>query len=301
MKYKIEGDINFYETLFNSLDCDSDDEELMCKISGFPLQDKAVTLECKHKFNYEPLFKEINKQKYEFKTYDTYSLPIKEQIKMRELKIDYYIKCPYCRNIQFTLLPYYEELGLKKLYGINSLENKNVKNKEYGSFGSDNYEVSYYGITFKKGVCCQTNNNTVCLSKYVACIPNTEIPYCTFHYKSGLKKYKLEEKQKKIEEKKKQKDDILNARQKLFEERNILRAEKGLTPLKNLPKFKPIIENIIKPGEPIGQYVPDDEQNTDIGCKMILKTGPNKGKACGCKKIIENNLCKRHLATKINN
>jgi hypothetical protein len=291
MKYKVEGDINFYETLINSLDNDSDDEELLCKISGFPLEQNVVTLECNHKFNYNALYKEINKQKYEFKTYDTYSLPTKDQLKMKELKIDYYIKCPYCRNVQFTILPYYEELGLKKVYGINSLENTYGSYKEYGS---KDYEVTYYGITFKKGTCCENENNFICKSKYVAFLPDTELSYCTFHYRSGLKKYKLKEKKQKLEEKKKQKEETLVARQKLFEEKNILRAEKGLPPLKTLPRIKPVIENIIEPGQPIGQYIPEDEQNKIVGCKMILKTGPNKGKPCGCKKITENNQCKRH-------
>ena len=40
------------------------------------------------------------------------------------------------------------------------------------------------------------------------------------------------------------------------------------------------VENIVHPAEPIGEYVPDTN-NTDtleVGCKSILKTGPNKGK-----------------------
>jgi hypothetical protein len=289
MKYIVEGDINFYETLIKSLDNESDDEELLCKISGFPLEENVVTLECNHKFNYYALYNEINKQKYEFKTYETFSLPSKDQLKMRELKVDYFIKCPYCRNVQFTILPYYEEMGLKKLYGINSLDytHKNV-------YGTNDYEVHYYGIKFKKGICCENENNFICKSKYVAFIPNTELSYCTFHYRNCLKKYKLKEKQQKLDEKKKQKDESLVARQKLFEEKNLVRAEKGLPPLKTLPRIKPVLKNIIEPGQPIGQYIPEDEQNTIVGCKMILKTGPNKGKPCGCKKIKENNLCKRH-------
>jgi hypothetical protein len=309
MKYKLEGDINFYDSLIKSLDndSDSDDEDLLCKISGIPLEDKMVILECNHKFNYEALYKEINKQKFEFKTYDTYSLPIKEQLKMRELKVDYFIKCPYCRNIQFTILPYYEELGLKKIYGINSLENK----KEYGTYGTKDYEVYYYGRKFKKGICSHTDTNYICNNNFVASVPNSENPqlfYCPYHFRAGLKKYNLKEKQKKIEEKNKLKEESLVARQKLFEEKNLLRASKGLPPLKCLPKLKQVIENVIKPGEPIGQYIPEVEANsstntntntnTNLICKMILKTGPNKGKECGCKKIVENNLCKRHLLIK---
>ena len=295
MKYKIEGDINFYDTLLQSLDEDSDDEELMCKISGSPLNKYTVTLECNHKFNYDALYKEICRQKFDFKTYDIYLLSKKEQLKMRDLKVDYFIKCPYCRSAQFNILPYYEELGLEKIYGVNVLERK-YSNYNYKISVSDDYEVTYYGITFKKGNCCESENNFVCKSKYVAFIPNTELSYCTFHYKSALKKYKLQEKQKKLEEKKKQKEDILVARQKLLEEKNVQRAEKGLPPLKTLPRIKPVIENVISQGQPIGQYVPDTEdvKQIETGCKMILKTGPNKGKICGCKKIYKDELCKRH-------
>ena len=33
---------------------------------------------------------------------------------------------------------------------------------------------------------------------------------------------------------------------------------------------------------------------TQSGCVQILKSGPNKGKPCGCK-IFTDNMCKRHL------
>lgn len=302
MVYKIEGDINFYESLINSLDEDSDDDELLCKISGYPLENNVVTLECNHKFNYKPLYKEICKQKFDFKTYDFHLLSKKEQIKMMDLKIDFFIKCPYCRSAQFNILPYYEELDLQQIYGVNSLDKKYSKYK-IGDSDKQISEINYYGITFKKGICCETENNFTCKGvKFVACLPNTELSYCTFHYKSGLKKYKLQQKQKKIDEKKKQKEEILNARVKLLEEKNLQRVEKGLAPLKSLPRIKPVIENIISPGLPIGQYSPDAEDVKQIktGCKMILKTGPNKGTSCGCKKIYKDDLCKRHTPT-INN
>lgn len=297
MKYIVEDDINFYEKLLQSLDDDSDDEELICKISGLPMDKYSVKLECNHKFNYDALYKEICKQKFDFKTYDVYSLSKKDQLKMRELKVDYFIKCPYCRKVQYNILPYYEELKLDEIYGINSLNDK-LRNRLFVN------EYTYYGNIFKKGLTCnECSNKKICLSLYVACIPNTNLCYCTFHYRSGLKKYKLNEKQKKIDEKKKQKEDILIARKKLFEEKNKLRAEKGLPPLKCLPRLKNVIENVVSPGQPIGQYIPDSEvvinnsqviNNSELGCKMILKTGPNKGKICGCKKIFKDNLCKRH-------
>ena len=83
-KYTIEGNINFYDELYKSLDssddeikCDDEnkgDDEIKgdheitgnyemneCQITGLPLGDKSVTLECKHNFNYIPLYREICK------------------------------------------------------------------------------------------------------------------------------------------------------------------------------------------------------------------------------------------------
>ena len=75
-KIIIEGNINFYDELYKTLNEDSDDENNLCQITGLPLETNAITLECKHKFNYEPLYKEIYKQKYVFKTYENYLLDI---------------------------------------------------------------------------------------------------------------------------------------------------------------------------------------------------------------------------------
>ena len=62
-KYLIEGGIDFYSELYKSLDdnnndADNDDENI-CLITNAPLMEKFVTLKCKHKFNYVPLFKDI--------------------------------------------------------------------------------------------------------------------------------------------------------------------------------------------------------------------------------------------------
>ena len=77
----------------------------------------------------------------------------------------------------------------------------------------------------------------------------------------------------------------------LFEEKNIERVAKGLPPLKHLPVLKKKVENVIEQqNQPIPQYVPEENE----GCHAILKSGPNKGKQCGCKKLEANGLCKRH-------
>jgi hypothetical protein len=298
-KYTIEGNIDFQTELYKLLDEDSDDEETLCQISGVPLTEKYITLECNHKFNYTALYKEIFKQKFVFKTYNPNLLTKKDQLKIRNSKIDYFIKCPYCRNIQFTLLPYYEELELEEIYGINSINEELVDEDETYEDNSPiaqpniDHTFKMYGVDFKFGDCCEKINNfgDMCKSYYSTTIPDTQLSYCSYHYRQGLIKHKKSERKILYQKKmliKKEKEDKLIEKKKLLEEINVERALKGLSQLKRLP-IKNMIEtnniNVIKP------YIPEEDV---IVCKTILKTGPNKGNVCGCKKIIDNGLCMRH-------
>ena len=305
LKYTIEGNINFQDELYKLLDIDSDDEDKLCQITGVQLTDKHVILECNHHFNYDALYKEIYKQKYEFKTYDTTTFSKNDKQKFKDSSLDYYIKCPYCRNIQFTILPYYEELGLKKIYGINSLD-KTLPNSMiiYGSScnvlpmdESNNYTYKLYGTIFKKGKCCGENSSgDECKHKYVSLISQTQLYYCRFHYKETITSIKMSEKKKimdaKLESKlaaKKEYEDNLNVKKKLLEETNAERVKNGLLPLKRL---RTKVENIVEHQDHVIQeYISEEEPE---GCSEILKTGINKGKLCGCKKIENNGLCKRH-------
>ena len=311
--YKIEGNISFYDELFKSLDDESVNDEEVCQITGLPLEDKHVVLECKHKFNYLALYKELCRQKFDFKTYEFHLLTKKEQINIKNSNLDYFLKCPYCRNIQFKILPEYEDMGLEKKYGINSLDPTLKPEPTYkiGSgiyYGHDNYTFTMYGVMFKKGECCEqifdkSLTNPVykkCYGQYSAAIPNTELYYCKFHYKKGLKYQKtseknklLEEKKKQMEEKIKQKEELIKDKQQKIEELNKERIAKGLKPVKRIIKKK--IENITQPGEAITIYIPESEDNNElIGCKAILKSGVNKGNPCGFKLIYVNLLCKKH-------
>lgn len=307
-KYIIEGNIDFQTELYKLLDEDSDDEENVCQITGLPLIDNYITLECKHKFNYTALYKEIYKQKCVFNAYNPNILTKKQLLKIRELDIDYFIKCPYCRNIQFTILPYYEALGLEEIYGINSI-NEELINEEYINDNNNptfiqpkiDYTYEMYGVCFKFGDCCEKINNfgDLCKSYYSTTIPNTQLSYCRYHYRQGLSKHKQSEKIKLYEKKmvlKKEKEDKLIEKNKLLEEMNIERELKGLSKLKRLPLKNRIEKNNINV---IQLYVTEEEVKEVkdlLVCKSILKTGPNKGNVCGCKKIIDkdNELCKRH-------
>jgi hypothetical protein len=302
--YTIEGNINFHEELYKLLDEDSEDEDTLCQITGLPLKDRSVNLECNHHFNYNALYKEIYKQKFDFKTYNPQSLTKNDFKKFNESKVDYFIRCPYCRNIQFTILPYYEDLGLEQVYGINSLDKslQPPQPTKQPYYGDKDYSFEKYGTTFKWGNCCkkvikdsQDQVQWKCNRYYVAKIPGTELLYCNIHYKEALKNHKIAQKTLEIATKlaiKKEKEEKLNERKKLFEEMNAERVSKGLLPLKRMPVIKKKVENVVEQqNNTIQHYVPEEEN----GCNAVLKSGPNKGKLCGCKKIEANGLCKRHL------
>ena len=277
-KYTIEGNVNFQDELYKMLNEDSDDEDVtnLCQITGLPLTDKHVTLECNHRFNYVSLYNEIYKQKHVFKTYNPNTFTKEEMDVFLKCKPDYFIKCPYCRNIQFSVLPYYKELGLKKIRGINS-ESKSSDEKGCYELWLDCHSFTMYGATFMPGKCCTTSYN--CLQKYVAPIPNTQLTYCQSHYKYELKCFNMNIKlalQNEKERKKQEKINAINEKTKLLEEKNAERLVQGLPPLKRLPSVKINVTN-------------------EVSCKAVLKSGPNKGKQCSCKKLHGHELCARHF------
>ena len=125
--YNIEGNIDFFNELYKSLDIDDDTQnENICLITNEPLTDNYVHLQCHHKFNYIAIYNDIKNHKQKFNSFEG----LKSQLLPHE------IRCPYCRNKQTGLLPYYEELGLPKLHGVNYLD----PNKKSYSF-NNNYHI----------------------------------------------------------------------------------------------------------------------------------------------------------------
>jgi len=327
-----EPEFDFFSELHKSLDDNNDDDENTCLITGLPLIANFFEFPCGHKFNYEALCKEIYKQKHIFKTYDIFSLNKKEQQKYKELKIDYFIKCPYCRSAYFDILPYYDELKIDKRYGINTLDKAYDVLSNNHSYLTKSHFI-YSGVEFKLGFgnCCYIYKSGYnCTIKHLSPVGETpNISYfCNYHYKSGLRKYNIEKKKKLIEENKQKKEhqqkikleaknkllqikaEVTESKKLLLEAKNQERALKGLPALKRLPIIKKKPENVIIQDQQIGTYVPDSEENintietqnndndndnNDKFCKAILKTGINKGKPCGCKSIIaDTGLCSRH-------
>ena len=212
--YIIEGNFDFYKELYESLD-DSDDnnniDELsaqVCLISNTPLTKHFVELECKHAFNYVPLFKDLVNHKTKFSSLDTHRLKVNE------------IRCPYCRNKQGNVLPYIEELGLPKEHGVNWI------NMELMSTSNV--------VDLKLGQCCWGNGNE-CSAIHVLTNGSTNLDYCYYHYKLTARKLLMAQKLKQKLELK-----ALIAQAKAEEKQKKLDAKNEA---KALGKKKPIVVN----------------------------------------------------------
>ena len=122
-QYIVEDNIDFFAELNksssnNNIIIDNDNENDLslekCLISNKPLDKNHIKLECNHTFNFIPLYLEIKQQKT-IKNFNEIILLKKNQI-----------KCPYCRNIQSKLLPYYNKHNVslesnivEKISGVN--------------------------------------------------------------------------------------------------------------------------------------------------------------------------------------
>jgi hypothetical protein len=307
LKYNIEGNIDFFAELYKSLDEEvnehkTEEDNNLCLISNNQLTDKFVQLECGHKFNYVPLYLDVKNHKQMFNIMESSS---------GRLNIDE-IRCPYCRKKQKGLLPYYDELGLKE-HGVNYIDpninyyvSSNCKKKcEYLTLNPDYIE----GVTDASGNAYDDDDEYNINSKYIkCCMMGSQIHYtdgylngeakcyCWSHKKLVVKKEIKEKKEKeKIELKKqklKNKEDALakkeEEKQKAKEEKQKAKEEKKKVS-KNIVLGPSIIS--VEPFENIEQPISNSEI---IGCSVILKSGPNKGTACGCK-VVSENMCKRHF------
>ena len=317
-KYIIEGGINFYEELYKSLDNNDnnndnndnntnkeEDNKNVCQITNLPLLDHYITLECSHKFNYDSIYKEICNQKYVFRSYSVETLTSSEYQKFKDSGKDYFIKCPYCRCIQFTLLPYYPNSIYKPKYGINSLEKTQDDMNFLIKSTASHHQYTYFGYTFQQGNCCQTvigvkNDLPVfCQSKYTSLILEMNKSFCMSHIRAQVKHYKMEKKalekkqlkeQKQIE-KEKQKEQKQIEKEKQKEQKQI---EKEIAKEKKQSIKNTVISQNIQIGEfnenpVVALAVAEDK------CSVILKSGTKKGQQCASS-IKQDGLCSRHLS-----
>jgi len=257
-KYKLENNIDFYKELYKSLyeeksglddnllnDENDNDENNLCLITNLPLSDNHVILKCGHKFNYEPLYKDIYNYKRKFNNLEQ----VRNRLKTNQLR------CPYCRNVQDELLPYYDNLGYSKVNGVNVYDISN-NNECYNYINPDHqckYQINAIDASGNiiSSQCPHFGYvHYILKSKY-----NDTTKYCYSHKVIVIKNIKTTIKEKikaaKLEEKLKKKEEKLN---KLKETLN----------------------------------------NNNIFCNAILKTGNKKGLPCSVT-CYKNDLCKRHF------
>lgn len=101
------SDINkYFHQLVHATETDEEDNDHdICHITYAKLDKKHINLVCGHTFNYTPLFKEVTYQKQSKSSYNILQLKVNQ------------IQCPYCRNIQNTILPRSKEVP--RVYGVN--------------------------------------------------------------------------------------------------------------------------------------------------------------------------------------
>ena len=113
MNYCTPAGFNFYEELEKATN-NNNNSDNVCLIDGSTLiEDSYITLNCGHKFNYTNILNDAKEDKYSrAKNYSYYSSAYN--------KInDNQLRCPYCRQIQETILPYFPEIIPKKIRFIN--------------------------------------------------------------------------------------------------------------------------------------------------------------------------------------
>ena len=172
-EYELECDIDFFKELKQmSLSKESEPQPVAdttprCLITDDKLNKDHITLECGHKFNYIPLFKEVLFQKCSLlpknlsaklvTTYTTVgatnyghqfmhshtpppavlSVTYNSSYNLETTKLQYnQIKCPYCRSITSSILPYYPYPDVCKVKYVNTPSNLSLPSLscEYHSF-----------------------------------------------------------------------------------------------------------------------------------------------------------------------
>jgi len=220
-----------------------------CLITNEKLTKGYVTLLCNHSFNYIPLYNDLIHHKK--------SLNLETQV----LKTNE-IRCPYCRNKQSLLLPYYECMGVQKINGINYI-------KKVGTFvGECQYSELKSAILLSdcddiKSKLLNESSNEIC-SNIVSILKEDEKCYCSFH---------------------KKKAKLIYYRRKKYEEKIKLLKKKSEEKLKKEQEKQTHLQNVV----------------IDMNlCNVILVSGKNKGLQCSQKSYI-NQICKRHYNLQIKN
>ena len=162
----------------------------VCLLTNEPLTINCITLDCKHIFNYLPLYKEVCYQKQDNCLETTY-LSINE------------IKCPYCRVVTPKLLPYIADPGVvQKKKGVNFPLKYCMKLHTCGWIGNKGKgkQCSADAYTTVQGTYCIQHQNKV--KKQQQDKQDKEDIVWTAQHEALNKKYKLVELKQMLREKK---------------------------------------------------------------------------------------------------
>jgi len=253
-KYIIEGNINFYDEL-NKIDVDdNNDDTNLCLITGLSLTNDFVELNCGHKFNYEPLYYDIlnHKTKLNF-------------MEKKPLK-SYELRCPYCRNIQNKLLPFYSKSNFKKVKGVNYYNCKReLFNLKCWRIGICDYETNKEIINDNddKIIVVEKCNETKVINFDIL-----KKSYCCLHKNDAINNFLKAEKENKKTEKENKKTEKENKKTEK-ENKKIEKENKKTETNKTI------------------------DVDSVLSCSHVLTKGKNKDSCCSGK-IYKDNLCIRH-------
>lgn len=306
-KYIIEGGIDFFSELYKSLDDNesifkTEDDNNLCLITNQLLTVNYVTMNCGHKFNYIPLFKDIDNHKKNFNNMESSS----GRLDKNE------IRCPYCRKKQTDMLPYYENMGVPKVPGINEVYVvAPIKKYEHHYCQYILPVISLNGLQVLDASGIPQVTQCKCYGSPIDFYTNNTNygdtnHYCWEHKKIMIRKYKKElvdqakavAKETKLKAKEEAKKVKEEAKLKEKEEKKLVKKIRVKKVITNTTSNMKINENISETNNEENLVLGPStlqENNNNNGCIFILKSGVNKGNPCGC--VIYNHdekLCKRH-------
>jgi len=225
--YNTDG-IDFYAELYSSLDNEEESNKMVCLITDEVLTENHVELECGHKFNYVPLFNDIKNHKGKFNSLEANYVKINE------------IRCPYCRARQKTLLPYYPELGLPKIVGVN--KEQTLSPPRVYIIGSCQYEG------------CINTHIHVCKFE------RDEKTYCFLHYK--------------MRERFCQKEDKMNEKALEKQAKMAIKANEKKQKADMKAKAKEDLKKTVL------ESLENTVVSATAGCCQLMKSGLRKGQPC---------------------
>ena len=271
-KYNIEGGIDFYNELYANLDQPEDDnahDKGVCLITNDKLTDRHYEMKCGHKFNYAPLYNDLVNHRKKFNSMESGGNVLSKSE----------IRCPYCRERQTGVLPYYEDMGLEMIEGVNAVYIKPIKCSfvwDNEHFDANCPEDDFNQKTIK---CCNDGMKTI--------LPDFKNVgfYCCKHGNVILSKHAKELKEK-------QKQEKLAAKLKEKQENALAKISAKAVANANKALAKAF-------GAEVNACVKDStEENVVISsekwCVEILKTGDRKGHQCSYNKVYGQARCKRH-------